>query len=291
MVALHSIYASSDRFLVALAIAPNPRIQMDCYVFSSSNSLFLISGGAMERPQHKEVINNQFYNDYGHKWYTADDDPVALLRAEGKLKQGWIANRINKNLRILDVGCGAGFLCNHLSTLGHTVTGLDISQTSLDVAAAHDQTKKVTYLAGDAYHLPFEDASFDVVTNMDFLEHVDQPGLSIQECARVLRPGGKFFFHTFNRNWLSHLVVIKAVERFVKNTPKNMHVIELFLKPEEVQRMCQESGLQVKEWTGIRPEINTSLLSIAFTGKVPKSLRFKETKSRRISYMGMAIRV
>lgn len=237
------------------------------------------------------MINNDFYNDYGNKWYTAFDDPVALLRAEGKLKQKWVHDRIEPNRKILDVGCGAGFLCNYLASVGHSVTGLDLSAPSIEVAKRHDSTKSVQYICGDAYNLPFPDGQFDVVTNMDFLEHVDDPEKSIKECSRVLRPGGKFFFHTFNRNWISHLVVIKAVERFIKNTPKDMHVINLFLKPEEVEAMCDGNRLKVSEWTGLRPEFSFGLLKIAWTGRVPIDLAFTSTRSRAISYMGLANRI
>lgn len=237
------------------------------------------------------TINNDFYNDYGDKWYTATDDPVALLRAEGELKQKWISQRLKPQQSILDVGCGAGFLCHYLAKLGHKVTGLDLSESSIQVAARHDTTQKVKYLVGNAYQLPFPDAYFDVVTNMDFLEHIDQPIRSISECARVLKPGGQFYFHTFNRNILSHLIVIKAVEYFVKNTPKDMHVINLFLKPQEVEDMCRQSQLKVTDWTGVRPEISFQLLKLAWSGHVPADLKFKLTRSKAMSYMGMAVRV
>ena len=66
------------------------------------------------------------------------------------------------------------------------------------------------------------------------------------EMARVLRPGGLLFFHTFNRSWLAWLVVIKGVEWFVRNTPKDMHVLHLFLKPSEVEAMCREHEVELR---------------------------------------------
>ena len=113
------------------------------------------------------------------------------------------------------------------------MTGLDASQEALSVAARHDGTARVRYERGDALTLPYPDASFDAVCSLDFLEHVEEPERVVAEVARVLRPGGLFFFHTFNRNFWAWLVIIKGVEWFVRNTPKDLHVLRLFVKPEE----------------------------------------------------------
>ena len=124
-----------------------------------------------------ETINTEIYNSLGHRWYTADDDPVALLRSESKTIGPWVVQKINqyhldKKVRILDVGCGAGFLSNRLALEGHFVSGLDLSKESLEVARHYDETKTVQYQEGDAMKLPYPDASFEVITAMDFLEHI-----------------------------------------------------------------------------------------------------------------------
>jgi 2-polyprenyl-6-hydroxyphenyl methylase/3-demethylubiquinone-9 3-methyltransferase len=237
-------------------------------------------------------INNAIYESYGDRWYTAYDDPIALLRAENKVKTPWILREISHYLgesaEILDVGCGGGFLSNDLAIAGHRVTGIDLSAESLKVAARFDRTKSVQYEVADAYTLPYPDQSFDAVTAMDFLEHVENPGAVIDEMSRVLRPGGLFFFHTFNRNFLSWLVVIKLVEWLVANTPKDMHVLRLFIKPEELERYCASNGLRVIKMTGLRPVISSIPLLSFFKGIVPEKLRFTLTKSLGLSYMGMA---
>lgn len=240
-------------------------------------------------------INNDIYEVYGERWYSAYDDPIALLRAENKVKVPWIYERIVKHSikdpMVLDVGCGAGFLCNALAAKGITnVTGLDNSPESLRIAGLHDHTGKVHYKTGDAYYLPFDDESMDVVTCLDFLEHVERPESVIKECARVLRPGGLFFFHTFNRNFLSWLLVIKTIEFLVKNTPKNMHVIELFITPEELKSYCVNAELEVHEIVGLRPKFSTIPIKNYFSGIVPQSLEFTLTSSLMLSYMGMAIK-
>ena len=237
-------------------------------------------------------VNNTFYETYGERWYTAYDDPIALLRAENKVKFPWIVQHMNIHLEagasVLDVGCGGGFLSNDLARTGFKVTGVDLSPESLKIAEAYDETHSVKYEVADAFSLPYPDQSFDAVTAMDFLEHVDDPEKVIKEFSRVLKPHGLFFFHTFNRGPLSWLMVIKMVEWFVKNTPKNMHVIELFIKPKELENYCHSAGMKVLSMTGIRPVFISISLKSLFSGVVSERMRFKLTGSKMISYMGVA---
>lgn len=239
--------------------------------------------------KNKSSVNNDLYHELGERWYHAYDDPVALLRSESRTKLPWVLSRIEQTpSKILDVGCGGGFLSNALSKAGHDVTGIDISAESLRIAHKYDSTSKVKYLQADAYSLPFPDHAFDVVTAMDFLEHVENPAQVVAEVSRILKPGGRFFFHTFNRNRLSKWVVIRAVEIFVKNTPRHMHIHRLFITPAELEVFCLNEGLQVKEWSGIRPKLSTLTWSGVFRRTVPKNFEFTLTKSLKLSYLGYA---
>jgi 2-polyprenyl-6-hydroxyphenyl methylase/3-demethylubiquinone-9 3-methyltransferase len=240
-------------------------------------------------PAPPTQVNNEIYAALGDLWYTSEDSPVALLRAESRLLNPWVAAQLGeRRCRILDVGCGAGFLANHLGGLGHDVTGLDVSDDALEVAARHDPRHTVRYQKGDALNLPFEDASFDVVCAMDFLEHLETPERAIAEAARVLRPAGLFFFHTFNRNFLAWLVIIKGVEWFVQNTPPRLHVLRLFLKPTEVAAMCRAHGLGDVKLRGLRPRVGRAFWRMLATGTVPAGFEFTFTQGMRLGFVGCA---
>lgn len=243
-----------------------------------------------------QVINNDYYHTLGEKWYRAHDDPVALLRCEANLRNPWITGRIHEffsyrpgRVKVLDVGCGAGFLSNHLGKEGFDVTAIDLSGPSLNVAKRRDESHSVKYLQADAYDLPFDDESFDVVTSTDFLEHVSEPQRVLKEISRVLRPAGFFFFHTFNRNWISNLMVIKSLEWFIKKTPDHLHVYDLFIKPKELKKWLELEGLAVLEMHGMRPRmLQLPILRILARGEVDPRFRFKWTSSLLVSYLGVA---
>ena len=233
-------------------------------------------------------IDNAWYADLGSRWYTADDTPIALLRAESRHRNPWIARSIGSPRRVLDLGCGGGLLANYLGERGHAVTGIDTTAENLDVARRFDRTGRVTYTRGDACALPFSDASFDVACAMDLLEHVDDASQLVAEASRVLAPGGLFFFHTFNRNWLANLVVIKGVEWFVKNTPKDLHVLRLFRTPDEVRALLAAHGFEVVELTGSRPRFRWPLWRMLLTGRVGDDFAFAFTGSTKLGYTGYA---
>jgi 2-polyprenyl-6-hydroxyphenyl methylase / 3-demethylubiquinone-9 3-methyltransferase len=231
-----------------------------------------------------DPINNQFYDDLQHEWYTASNHPVALLRAENRLRNPWIASHLTPNSSVLDMGCGAGFLSNSLALAGHTVTGVDVSGASLAVAKSRDTTGSVRYLLADATALPLPDASFDAVCAMDVLEHVENPAGLIDEARRLLKPGGLFFFHTFNRTWLSFLIVVKGVEWCVKNTPPRMHVYRLFIKPEELEKMCH--GFTTLQMKGVNIKLSRPFWKMLFTRRVPEDVEFTFTNSLKVGYSG-----
>lgn len=243
--------------------------------------------------QKRFDVNNKVYEKYGDQWYQADNDPVALLRAEGHFKNQWIEQKLLENKKtgvaLLDIACGGGFLPNHFAKLGYECHGVDIFDSCLKTAEKYDETKSVKYRYGDAHQLPYANESFDVVCIMDFLEHTPDPQVAMNEACRVLKKDGILFFHTFNRNRLCWLVIIKLVEWLVPNTPKKLHILDYFIKPNELEKMLNKNGLVSNEMTGIRPVIfQKPLWKGMFTRIISDHFAFALTSSLLCSYMGFA---
>ncbi len=261
------------------------------------------SARVADAPRDREIVNNSYYDQLGEAWFTAEADPIALLRAEGKLKNAWVLENLRRTHpellqgvgSVLDVGCGGGFLSLELARHGVKTVGLDYSQPTIDAAQRRAQQEApsapLTYIQGDAYALPFENESFHVVTCMDFLEHVSEPQRVIAEISRVLKPGGCFYFHTFNRNRLAQLVVIKGLEWFVRNTPKDLHVYELFIKPRELELWMNQHQLEAQEFRGLRPRVGRwAFWRMLGTGYIAPDFEFTWCRSLAVSYAGWAVK-
>ncbi len=201
--------------------------------------------------------------------------------------------------KLLDLGCGAGLLSNALrSSLAEerfTIHGVDAAEAARDTARRHhpaDARKNpVHYQKVDATSLPFPDGTFDAVLAMDFLEHIEDPGLILREVSRVLRPGGLLFFHTFTRTPLSRFLVIDLVESFVPNTPPHLHIDSLFLQPGELRSMLANSGMELSELHALNPVITPqSLASLIFKREVPEDFEFRIDPIAKLKsgYIGMA---
>lgn len=239
-------------------------------------------------------INNAFYDQLEERWYSDTHHPIALLRRENAARNPWILKTVQvrkgARLKILDVGCGGGFLTNALAKEGHQVTGIDLSLGSLRIAKDRDETKNVSFLEGDARQLPFISKSFDVVCAMDLLEHVEEPSRVIKEAARVLKPGGLFFFHTFNRNWLSRLIIIQGLKWWLPDSPPDLHVYPLFIKPSELKEWCRSSLLEIEEMHGLVPRLfSISFLKSFIRHYVDEKMEFRFSRSLKTGYLGYAI--
>lgn len=242
-----------------------------------------------------QQINNEIYKSLGDSWYKGTDY-VALLRAEAKTRNPWIINHIKsfslENAKILDIGCGGGLLSNELAKISNNVTGIDIHDEVLHIAKKYNELKNVKYLKANADNLPFADNTFDIVCAMDLLEHVEDYQQAVSEGVRVLKKNGLFFFHTFNRNLFSKLFIIKGMEWFVKDTPKNLHVYHQFIKPKDLIQLFLQLNCVNKELKGLNLKIfSKSFLNLVFKSEIDKNLQFKIDSSLAAGYIGFCQKI
>lgn len=169
------------------------------------------------------------------------------------------ANYIDKHANlaektVLDVGCGGGILSESMSFRGATVTGIDLGQANLDTAKLHALESKanVNYQCIAVEELAEQaPESFDVVTCLEMLEHVPDPQSIVKACAKLVKPNGKVFFSTLNRNPKSYLFAIIGAEHVLKLVPANTHDYNKFIQPKELINWMRQAGLKSQHMTGL----------------------------------------
>ena len=156
-------------------------------------------------------------------------------------------------LRVLDIGCGGGLLCEPLCRMGAEVVGLDASQTNIGIASTHaaEGNLEIEYRATTAESLAAEGKKFDVVLTMEVVEHVSDIELFMQASASMVKPGGLMFAATLNRTLKSYALAIVGAEYILRWLPVGTHQWEKFVTPNELERALSPSGVRVQEKVGV----------------------------------------
>jgi 2-polyprenyl-6-hydroxyphenyl methylase/3-demethylubiquinone-9 3-methyltransferase len=159
-----------------------------------------------------------------------------------------------ENKQVLDVGCGGGILSESMARAGAHVLGIDLAQAVLDVAELHAVEAKidVSYRAVSAEDLAVErPAAFDLVTCMEMLEHVPDPAATLAALSKLVKPGGELIVSTLNRNLKAFAVAIVGAEYVARVLPRGTHEYLKFIRPSELARWGRNTGLDLKDLTGI----------------------------------------
>jgi len=158
-----------------------------------------------------------------------------------------------KGLGVLDIGCGGGLLSEPLCRMGATVTAIDPSERNIGTAKAHAKENglKIDYRATSVEDLAGTGATFDVVLNMEVVEHVADVKLFLQTAAAITRPGGLMFVATLNRTIKAFALAIVGAEYVLGWLPRGTHSWEKFVTPEEVISALEPAGFTVTNQTGI----------------------------------------
>lgn len=159
-----------------------------------------------------------------------------------------------EGLHILDIGCGGGLLCEPMARLGASVVGVDAAERNIPVAQAHARHSglEIDYRHTTAEDLAATGATFDVVLNMEVIEHVADPAAYLTACRTVLKPGGLHICSTINRNPKSFAMAIVGAEYVMRWLPKGTHEWSKFITPDELFALLEAAGLQPVDRTGFQ---------------------------------------
>ncbi|MFC6446786.1 bifunctional 2-polyprenyl-6-hydroxyphenol methylase/3-demethylubiquinol 3-O-methyltransferase UbiG [Shinella zoogloeoides] len=163
------------------------------------------------------------------------------------------SHRPLEGLRILDIGCGGGLLSEPMARMGAEVLGADASEKNIGIAKAHAAGSgvPVDYRAVTAEALAEGGETFDVVLNMEVVEHVSDVDFFLTTCASMVRPGGMMFVATINRTLKAAALAIFAAENVLRWLPRGTHQYEKLVRPEEIEKPLTASGLTMTDRTGV----------------------------------------
>ena len=194
------------------------------------------------------------FSELAHKWWdkTSEFKPLHDINP---LRLNYIDSAVSlKGKTVLDVGCGGGILSESMAEKGAKVTGIDLGEKALKVAQLHSLESGI---AVDYQLISVEElaekfpASFDVVTCLEMLEHVPDPASVVAACAKLVKPGGRVFFSTINRNPKAYLFAVIGAEYVLNMLPRGTHDYAKFIKPSELAGWMRLAGLQLEHQIGM----------------------------------------
>jgi 2-polyprenyl-6-hydroxyphenyl methylase / 3-demethylubiquinone-9 3-methyltransferase len=206
----------------------------------------------------------QHFAKDSHRWWD-ENGPFRPLHRLGGLRMGYIREQLSahygikggslspfKGMKILDIGCGGGLVCEPLARLGADVTGIDADGNAIGVAKTHaaGMGLKINYLKGTAEDIAKKKQSYDVVLALEIVEHVADRDFFVATCAKLCRPGGLAIFSTLNRTPKSFALGIVAAEHILRWVPRGTHDWKKFVKPSELAASARTAELTEKNVSG-----------------------------------------
>ncbi|MES3009517.1 MAG: bifunctional 2-polyprenyl-6-hydroxyphenol methylase/3-demethylubiquinol 3-O-methyltransferase UbiG [Pseudomonadota bacterium] len=196
------------------------------------------------------------FSDLAHRWWDTNSE-FKPLHQINPLRLQWIQSLAPlQGQRVLDIGCGGGILSDAMARAGAQVLGIDLATKALKVAQLHAleaQTPNVSYREVSAEALAAEaPGSFDAVTCMEMLEHVPDPASVVQACATLVKPGGRVFFSTINRNPKAFMFAVVGAEYVLNLLPRGTHEYQKFIRPSELASHLRAAGLTLNATRGLQ---------------------------------------
>ena len=168
-------------------------------------------------------------------------------------------DKILSGVKILDIGCGGGLLCEPLSRLGAEVFGMDASKKNIEVAKIHAKKSNlnIKYFCSSPEKFK-SDLKFDVILNMEIIEHVEDVDFFLKSCSKFLKKNGVMFVATLNKTLKSYLFAIIGAEYILKWLPIGTHDWEKFVKPEELITITKKYDLTLNDLKGVKLNLLTN---------------------------------
>jgi 2-polyprenyl-6-hydroxyphenyl methylase / 3-demethylubiquinone-9 3-methyltransferase len=219
----------------------------------------------MSKPSTIDTDELLYYDRLANEWWN-ENGKFWPLHQLNRVREAYIKQHICRHfgrdinadkplegLSTVDIGCGGGILSESMARLGATVTGIDIVSKSLQVARQHSlsQGLSIEYLECTAEELTRLERPFDIVLNMEVVEHVVELPTFIDSCAQLLKPGGITFIATINRNPMSWLFAIVGAEYILRWLPRGTHKWSKFVKPSELAALLADNRIFIKAETGV----------------------------------------
>tara|TARA_B100000401_G_scaffold311617_1_gene214866 strand:- start:223 stop:951 length:729 start_codon:yes stop_codon:yes gene_type:complete len=182
-----------------------------------------------------------------------------------------------KNIRILDIGCGGGLLCEPLAKMGAKVIGIDASEKNIKIAKSHANKSKlkVDYYCATPENFKFN-SKFDVVLNMEIVEHVDNVDLFLNKSSKFLKNNGIMIIATLNKTLKSFIFAIVGAEYVLRWLPIGTHDWNMFVKPDDLINICKRNFLRLEELKGVEYNLITNEWKLSNNSSVNYMARFKK---------------
>ena len=195
------------------------------------------------------------FNNLAHEWWNMDGE-FKTLHHINPVRLKFITNHVDlSGKKVIDVGCGGGILTESIAQYGvASITGIDLAPQSIEVAKLHlyESGLNIDYQCVDIKTIAHKSPQcYDVVICMEMLEHVNNPSVIIQNCNKLLKPGGYAFFSTLNRTLKSYALGVITAEYILKLLPKGTHDYTKFIKPSELRGMLVDSNLNLIDIKGL----------------------------------------
>ena len=182
-----------------------------------------------------------------------------------------------KSIRILDIGCGGGLLCEPLSKLGAKVVGIDASEKNIKIAKMHakENNLKIEYYCASPENYIHKE-KFDVILNMEIVEHVKDVDLFLKESSKFLKKNGMMFIATLNKTLKSYIFAILGAEYILRWLPIGTHDWNMFIKPSDLEQMCKKNSLILDQKLGVKYNVLSDDWDLSSDCDVNYMARFKK---------------